>query len=856
MLPETLSVDIEPARIRRFLRQLLSKLSDIVEEVTLRPSVYRTEPTYGLPPIDPFEHLRCLPKLHKRPRYTYRRRSGYRSAESGNSSDGSDSSVVSAGSKRKANFNISNNSNKRSGARQLTRSASLGSISDSETAARQDPALWLTTPRKRPRHRAPSSSAAAPSMATAKALLHRSQTKPFVQRLEGLISNKPAQPVNAGKAKGLQSLMVHLGESLWLGRPSSADDTGARTRILPLKVMAAFQLGEAIACSDGCDDLDYIDEIYSAIPPFLTRLVLWQHLVVMCYLRIPAYADVLAESLWMVGAFAQQEWLIGARLAGLCNFSDLVDPLNVAPLHLRAIDIGSESRFIRAMLGRLSETRQKLVSSSADAQTMATRSLWYQFVPAGIAAANNHRPTSSDVDSSDEEYSPAAGGVRKRQSHMDAMVPSRYAKWVARISDLTQSTLVLAEALDQALSFILHGTSNADEHAKTALLHQAVDAVRSICSLLYTKLSCGAADTQMLRNSLDMAVSGGLWKSIAALTVFTDRTKTKDAISATNGRSWTDIRQEARDICGIYRFGLALLALRHLRICCGGTAVSEQSWHVLRAKKELTRLGRAELHWICDTANGACEQGPTGGKSRRSMLAAQLNNLIVSAFSTSVRQQPDSPLGLLVLDRVVMPLAVAGASPELFLEIARLVGDTLRCAKVAMAVVDLVVPRFDAIWDHHRECVSWQMDWARLQMAWRATGSAAHQASESDVAAKTCAEQSSTTPLQTTANGNNSAGGGQSAGAEGCTDDKSRARVQRQLVDLADEFERRRRLERAANASSAGAAKADKGSLKLVRPASGSACLSAKAGGAGDWAKEDELALVFLGNRRRSRAKQ
>ncbi|KAJ1831366.1 hypothetical protein LPJ63_004335, partial [Coemansia sp. RSA 2711] len=70
-----------------------------------------------------------------------------------------------------------------------------------------------------------------------------------------------------------------------------------RSAMLPLKIKAAFGLGEAIALSDGSDDLDYLDEMYCSLPPLLVRFVLWQHAVSLCHLRIPQYVDTLFESL-------------------------------------------------------------------------------------------------------------------------------------------------------------------------------------------------------------------------------------------------------------------------------------------------------------------------------------------------------------------------------------------------------------------------------------------------------------------------------------------------------------------------------------------------------------------------------
>ncbi|KAJ2895159.1 hypothetical protein IWW38_002375, partial [Coemansia aciculifera] len=433
MKPEELLLELEPDRVRRILRKLLGKLSDLEEEVALRPSIYgskaqresETQSTVRssgqacsrVPPAHPFE-TQLLQHARRQPRYTYKRR---RCPSSGNSSEGTDDLAAPPVRSRG------------SGNALLCRSASMGSLSDSDmSSSGQDPALWLTTPRKRLKRRPSiagiesSGLARAPSAAGA-------QAQSFTARLETLIVRSGPRAVNTYKAKCLATHMAHLGEMLWLGSPAS--DSGQCMRVLPLKVLAAFRLGEAIAHSGDFSDLDYLDEMYSSVPTFLARFVLWQHAVTLCYLRAPAYADALSEALWQVGAFSQQDWLIAARVADLQPVAAILKPENIAPLHLRAVDIGTEPQFVDWLLHRLAARRGESLDRDVDA---VTNSLWLRFVSAGtvpnIAAASDD--DEQGVNSLRRLYS---YDPETQRTDADRVVACRFAKWVARISDSVQS---------------------------------------------------------------------------------------------------------------------------------------------------------------------------------------------------------------------------------------------------------------------------------------------------------------------------------------------------------------------------------------------------------------------------------
>ncbi|KAJ2819261.1 hypothetical protein GGI24_004842, partial [Coemansia furcata] len=135
MQPEDLLLELEPGRVRRILRKLLGKLGDLEEEVALRPSIYgsktrrdgETQGTGRIPPAHPFE-TQLLHNARRQPRYTYKRR---RCTSSGNSSEGNDDVTAGAPVRTRA-----------SGAAPLSRSASMGSLSDSDmSSSGQDPAL-------------------------------------------------------------------------------------------------------------------------------------------------------------------------------------------------------------------------------------------------------------------------------------------------------------------------------------------------------------------------------------------------------------------------------------------------------------------------------------------------------------------------------------------------------------------------------------------------------------------------------------------------------------------------------------------------------------------------------------------
>ncbi|KAJ2159011.1 hypothetical protein GGF46_003344 [Coemansia sp. RSA 552] len=661
MFPEDASHAIEHIRVRRLLQKLLDKIADL-EEAVPRPSPCpspgaepgrrqrpaprpQTSSLGGdsrIPPAHPFGSA-LLQQPRRRPRYTYKRRR-YPTAEISGESD--------CGGKSDAD-----------GAATLSRSPSSGSLSDG-----QDPARWLTTPRKRPRRRQSATITMAHSI-NAGSMETRSRS--FASRLETLIVPTGPAPANRFKAMYLHSYLVSLGESLWL--VGAADSPGSTARVLPLKTMSAFRLGEAIALSDGAVDMDYLDEMYSSLPPFLVRFVAWQHAVSLCYLRIPAYADTLSEALWHVGAFAQQQWLIEQRLASLHRSGGLLRPAGIAPLHLRAIDIGTEEQFISSML-------QKLNSTAAPGDACPPkRTLWLQFVPPGLAPHTDLPDASSDED---ESVSPAPQGPAPA---MDRLAPSRYSKWAARISNTAQSIRILAAALEQV------------PLATPPFRAAALEAVSGICAIVFTKLSCAGSMPPDDRDEIVACI----WQCVCFLGTITG--VEESGLVAMPPATSPDIVEA----CRICQTCLALLSLHQ----CWLMTPRDQP-----LDPRLVGMARHLLSRLCGPKQlEAVQTEPSPQTSRRSFLAAHLDDLLEGA--PVPQSEPTSPIARRVLEGIIMPLASAGASPVLLGDIARLAASDLKKRKTARAILRLTLVRFDAMWSRHHECSTWQHGWSQLQAA-------------------------------------------------------------------------------------------------------------------------------------------
>ncbi|KAI8325128.1 hypothetical protein GQ54DRAFT_30117 [Martensiomyces pterosporus] len=732
MLPENASIEIEPERAQRILRKLLGKLGDLEAEAMLRPSLYREKRAESagtdgksrgpgrvgvhqlqsvdkrsasgrVPPAHPFEHL-LLQRAHRKPQYTYKRKRGY---ASGNSSDDSSESAWLPQPRSR-------------GMSPLTRSPSLGSLSDTGmSSGSQDPALWLTTPRKKVQRRL--SGGAGPG-SLRRSLSATPEPPSFSTRVEMLGARALPAPANGQKAKHLFNHLVQLGQSLWLGQPIMPSK---KARVLPLRIVAAFRTGQAIACSEGSNDVDYLDEIYSAIPPYLVRFVLWQHVVALCFLRAPAYADAVSSALWQVGAFFQQEYLIDSRLAALDSLGALLRPDNIAPLHLRAIDIGAESRFVTSLLRCISAKRAKSISSNG--MCTCGDSLWLQFVSADAIqdADLGH------VSTSDEERG-AAGALSGNAGKYSL---SRFAKWVARISSPIESTRMLAVALDDALEFVAHQLTEpccaavadtspvGSTDAMRSRFNLALESLKALCSIIYTKLGCSAATVggdgipkELLRciNLLDSLVhlvkreidrrsarcSPPHQTKSAHLSQHDDSGASQRRLPVVDAAVPLSCLHELHQMCRLYQTGLALLSLVRLK-------------HGRRPAAPLVRMAKRLLQWLPATRtafDGGIDDG-AGAISSRSALAARFDALM----EQSAMQPAVPPIDDRIWTALVLPLAAAGTSPMVFLDLAQMVADDLGKVRIASSIVQLASSRFDAIWSHHAECCAWQAGWSSAQ---------------------------------------------------------------------------------------------------------------------------------------------
>ncbi|KAJ2714893.1 hypothetical protein H4R19_001493 [Coemansia spiralis] len=650
MLPEHAEVKVELPQARRLLRKLLGKIADLEDIVpggrgapsSAVPMRCGSGGGGGMPPAHPFAAaLQQQPR--RQPRYTYKRRRHSSPGHGSESSDGDE-----------------------------------GVSSGCETASSgRDPAHWLTTPRKRSRRRPSGAMAVGLDSGAPESMATRSRS--FSSRLETLIVHTGQEPPNKFKAMYLLSHMVSLGETLWMC--GSTDQAHGTARVLPLRVLAAFRVGDAMASDSDDFDFDYADELYGAMPPLLVRFAVWQHAVSLCYRRIPAYADTLSEALWQVGAFAQQRWLIEARLADLEQAGGLLRAASVAPLHLRAIDIGVEAQFVTSMLRRAASS-----SSSSSSSDDCRQALWCQFVPSGIPLL-------------------AAGDDSPADTEMGCLLPTRYAKWVARISSPAQSVRVLGVALGQALALLSQpaGSSAPSTAAERAA---ALEATHRICSILYTKLGCADAAAVGDSHELTRCLQGCLDR-LAALTGV-------GLPAAGHGAPHVPQRAVDADVvtaCLLHQTRLALLLMLHCRRLSAppGTPVG-------RCVEPLAATTRKLLGWLCTVGQLLATAGPDGNdhSTGRRALVARFNAAMEAATGAPAHTAM-TLRARQILEGIVLPLSAAGASPVQLASIAQVIASGLKKPKFARTVLQLTLSRFDAIWARHHECRAWQHDWTELQ---------------------------------------------------------------------------------------------------------------------------------------------
>lgn len=763
-------MELSLGRIRRILRKLLGKLGDLEEDVTLHPSAYQPEKRRGeqyssnsgrkrvsdglIPPAHPFEHLvkqqhSFHQKIHIQPRYTYKRRRFSDIESSVDSSEEDEFSIQPVGHR------------KRQKKRHLPRSANLGSLSDSGMASSdQDPTQWLTTPRKRTKRRSLISGAdtGRPIRYTsASTSANTNSSRDVVQesfdaRLDSLVALPAVTQAKSHKSKFLLTHMIHLGEMLWLGNGTTIDsldmdreeveegaaNLGAHMRVLPLKVISAFRMGEALAYENDNNDLDYLDELYGSISPFLARFVLWQHAVTLCFQHVPAYADTLSEALWEVGAFYQQGWLIDARLSYQASQGGLVKSENVAPLHLRAIDIGGEDQFITNMLHHLSDKPFRF-SHISSIGIQVEGSLWYQFIPPDSIS----KRLAANYADSDEHHGNHFNGLRgfryryflrKQQQDLyltsgeiDKATPSRYTKWVARISDTRQSIRILAAALIDVLSFITtvitvqpqryvpNISPTRSENGGGAYIGAALLAAKTICSVMSTKLNVPAKYLSGLSDGI------------------VDKLLKCSRLLGRLAKPTTDnIADDIEEICGLCQIVLMLLTLRLLNR--NRTSANHQQG----ISNELTAMAKSLLQRVCSSRPMAqnlgmkgvnegyvdCHDNASVVPSRRQLIVAQFNRMIKESSNNggdnchqqNQRQKEPDELEARVWDAIVLPLAMGGGSPMLFAEIVQIVANDLGNASISLTIANSVLERFDPIWNHYNECRILQEEWGQLPL--------------------------------------------------------------------------------------------------------------------------------------------
>ncbi|KAJ2495643.1 hypothetical protein GGI11_008367 [Coemansia sp. RSA 2049] len=217
---------------------------------------------------------------------------------------------------------------------------------------------------------------------------------------------------------------------------------------------------------------------------------------------------------------------------------------------------------------------------------------------------------------------------------------------------------------------------------------EAVETVKAISSIIYTKLG-----------SLDAAFSGS------------------DSI--------TRFSADVAETCATCQTGLVLIALRQLGACkseqplCSFSCMTQMwDWVVCASKKLFQRTADSRAA-DCGLENVDRNNNNGLAVSKRSMLVAQFDSVLDSSNvnSNSIGRKCAAMCERRYLDMALQHLVLAGASPWLFYDTARLVAHDLKRPKTGKSIVAQALARFDSIWDQHRECRDWQQNWAQLQSA-------------------------------------------------------------------------------------------------------------------------------------------
>ncbi|KAJ1914527.1 hypothetical protein H4219_004747 [Mycoemilia scoparia] len=314
------------------------------------------------------------------------------------------------------------------------------SHSDSEDTA-NEPSSWLRTPHNK-------------QNAKNKAIMAEIQS-PIRREARSLCDTlKDAMAKLWAPASPNGVLCPRSSHSSLLTKPKQKVYTQKGNRCLPLKVLAAFKVGELLATDEEMSEVDNLIDFFNSIPADLRRFVLLQQIIFKCIYELPTrdcFKGVLAalETPALSPPFYQISWVTRATL-----FTNTSENLILSPHHLmcyysRAIQAGTEIQFIDALY-------QRTLMSMLDPKKSSV------YTPFATRLLTMYLPIS---DVFGDTFGVSNNSCQKY--HI-----SQYARWVARLNSPVCSTIMLSLALECTVDKLMQrvtGKSNCQpsDHVKS-----------------------------------------------------------------------------------------------------------------------------------------------------------------------------------------------------------------------------------------------------------------------------------------------------------------------------------------------------------------------------------------------------
>ncbi|KAJ1676002.1 hypothetical protein EV182_000172 [Spiromyces aspiralis] len=619
--PETIHKSLDVARIARVLRLVQSKLRHLKRQVVAEPSLFVREDSCASPSLSVPADVTTTPSVTSLP--SSLSPSSLSSTKESSSDQGRGPHLMSPGRfvKRRSQLRAGGRpkftyKGYKEGSRATDPANAVAVCLPSPPTPTLQSSLreavartaWLMTPQCARRVR--------------RSLGPRPQLQPMTYQLAQDVDL--LSPVKK-KADTLYEIIYNQVKNLWGASPTvSGSGNGsnnnssthplppllqpAKGRCLPLKVLAAFKVGEILALDEMlADNVEELLEFYESVPGDLRRFVLLQHIVLICLREFPTRdcAKGLLTALYPHGAQYQMAWVCQTMLPINHNGAQLLLPGKLMLYYCFALRAGFELRFIGDLCARLR---------------------------AVINAGNLHADQFLNL------LLPEQGQV---DGHGHA---SSYSRWIIRMHSPVCSIQMLALPLELVASAI-HSLVSYSGDGRGGRLRGHFGCAQPVDRLLILLETI---------SSLLRLVFGYAWPSSALHGVEFRQKAAVEAISSI-----------VDSLCVIHRAHIA--ASEQLQGTRGpslkGTMLGKVTLEVFLAKLQHTilSLGLTALPFLCmfdaDGEVVACA-------TRATDIACIVKEHLSYAITGKSRQ--------LLLDRcVAQPLDEAGASPFLWLDVAQ-----------------------------------------------------------------------------------------------------------------------------------------------------------------------------------------